>query len=145
VSEIQGVLAAHGANAILLDYEDLKVSAVSFKYAVDGHPIPFRLPCRWREVETMLRKSGKRPRSDDTYEQWARRVAWRIVFRWVEAQMAFVESRMVKIQEVFFPYIQTASGKTVYELQEKSGFTLALGMDEPRKRSGSPLDPEIVI
>lgn len=124
VNEIQQVLSSHGANAILFEYEAMAVSAVSFKYAVDGQDIPFRLPCRWREVETMLRKSGKRPRSDDTFEKWARRVAWRIVFRWVEAQMAFVESRMVKVQEVFFPYIQTPTGQTIFEIQEKRGFTL---------------------
>lgn len=124
VSEIQGVLARHGANAILMEYEAMSVSAVSFKYPVDGQDVPFRLPCRWREVETMLRKSGKRPRSDDTFENWSRRVAWRIVFRWVEAQMAFVESHMVKVQEVFFPYIQTQNGKTIFEIQEKRGFSL---------------------
>lgn len=124
VSEIQHVLMSHGANAILMEYEAMAIAAVSFKFAVDGKEIPFRLPCRWREVETMLRKSGKRPRCDDTYEKWARRVAWRIVFRWVEAQMAFVESRMVKVQEVFFPYIQTPTGKTLYEITEQRGFAL---------------------
>ncbi len=124
VSEIQQVLMMHGATAILMEYEAMAVSAVSFKYVVDGQEIPFCLPCRWREVETLLRKSGKRPKSDDTFEKWARRVAWRIVFRWVEAQMAFVETNMVKVQEVFFPYIQTQNGQTLFQVQEKRGFAL---------------------
>ncbi len=122
VSEIQQILAAHGATAILLDYESMKVSAVSFQYDVEGQRVPFRLPCRWTAVETVLRSSGKRPRYDDSFEGWARRVAWRQILRWVEAQMALVDTNMVKVQEVFFPYIQTKSGKTVYELQENRGF-----------------------
>jgi hypothetical protein len=124
VNEIQEVLARYGASAILLEYEVSNVSAVSFKYVVDGHAIPFRLPCRWRAMETVLRKSGRRPRYDDTFEGWARRVAWRQVLRWVEAQMALVETSMVKVQEVFFPYIQAPNGKTLYELQEQRGFAL---------------------
>ena len=132
VNEIQQVLARYGANAILLEYEAMAVSAVSFKYRVDGGPeIPFRLPCRWREVETILRKSGKRPQRDDTFEKWARRVAWRIVFRWVEAQMAFVESRQVKVHEVFFAYIKTPTGQTLFEAQEKRGFALEYKPEVP--------------
>lgn len=122
VSEIQQILAKHGASSILLDYEAMHVSAVSFKYDVTGNKIPFCLPCRWQAMETALRKSGKRPRYDDTFETWARRVAWRQILRWVEAQMALVDTNMVKVQEVFFPYIQSATGKTLYELSENRGF-----------------------
>lgn len=142
VSEIQGILAANGACAILLDFDSMKVSAVSFQYSVDGRQIPFRLPCRWQAIETLLRKSGKKPRYDDSYEGWARRVAWRQILRWVEAQMALVETKMVKVQEVFFPYIQTPSGKTIYELQETKGFTLAL--EGPRKPAGEAHDAEVI-
>lgn len=128
VAEVQQVLAKHGANCVLLEYESMQIAAVSFKYDVGGQLIPFRLPCRWPAVETVLRKSGKRPRYDDTFEAWARRVAWRQILRWVEAQMAMVDTSMVKVQEVFFPYMQTASGGTVFELAEERGLT-ALAWD----------------
>lgn len=129
VSEIQGILAKHGAKAILLEYEGCKVSAVSFQYAVGEQLIPFRLPCRWSAMEACLRKSGKRPRYDDTFETWARRVAWRQILRWVEAQLALVDTSMVKVQEVFFPYIVTRTNQTLYELQEQKQFAL-LGSGE---------------
>lgn len=122
VADIQKILGKHGANAILVEYAAMQVSAVSFKYDIGGQQVPFRLPCRWSAIETALRKSGKRPHRDDTYEKWARRVAWRQILRWVEAQLALVETNMVKIQEVFFPYIQTPTGQTVFELQEQRGF-----------------------
>lgn len=124
VSEIQKVLSENGANAILLDFDLCKVSAVSFKYHVGDQDIPFRLPCRWQGMENILRKSGKRPRYGDTFETWARRVAWRQILRWVEAQMALVQTSMVTVQEVFFPYILTKTNQTVYELQEKKGFLM---------------------
>lgn len=124
VSEIQAVLSRYGANFILLEYEGCKVSAVSFKYEVEQQSIPFRLPCRWQALEGVLRKAGKRPKSDDTYEEWARRVAWRQILRWVEAQMALVDTEMVKVQEVFFPYIQTKTGKTLFEIQESKGLLM---------------------
>jgi hypothetical protein len=124
VAEIQENLAVHGASQVLMEYEAMNVSAVSFKYKVGPQDIPFRLPCRWRNIETLLRQSGKRPRYDDTYESWARRVAWRQILRWVEAQMALVETSMVQVQEVFFPYIQMPTGRTLYELQAERGFAL---------------------
>ena len=48
------------------------------------------------------------------YEQ-AERVAWRIVKDWVEAQMAILESEMVKLDEIFLPYMVNDAGQTLYE------------------------------
>lgn len=124
VSEIQQILAQHGAHAILLNFEEIKVSAVSFKVDIQNKEIAFMLPCRWKEMETILRQSGRRPASDDSFENWSRRVAWRQILRWVQAQFALVETGMVKIQEVFLPYIQGKDGKTIYEKLEESKFKL---------------------
>lgn len=121
VGEIHQILMKHGATAILNEYEVQSVSAVSFKVPISGAEVAFRLPARWKELETVLRQSGKRPRYDDTFETWSRRVAWRQILRWVEAQFALVETGMVKVQEVFLPYAQTASGETLYEQFEKKG------------------------
>lgn len=130
VSEIQQILMKYGAKAVLMEYELCTISAVSFQYVVADQVIPFRLPCRWQEMETCLRQSGKRPKSDDTFEVWARRVAWRQILRWIEAQMALIETNMVKVQEVFFPYIVTKSNQTLFEVQEKKGLML-LGSGKP--------------
>ena len=53
----------------------------------------------------------------------ARRVGWRIIKDWLEAQMALLELNMVKIQEVFLPYIIGIDGKTIYEKLESKGFS----------------------
>lgn len=122
VSEIHDALRRHGATAILNEYEAMNVSAVSFKVMVGGSEVAFRLPARWKELETVLRGLGRRPQSGDTFETWARRVAWRQILRWVEAQFAMVETGMVKVQEVFLPYAQTPSGETIFEQIESRGF-----------------------
>lgn len=124
VSEIQGILAKYGATAVLLDFDECQVTAVSFRYSVEGKEIAFRMPCRWQNLEMKLRGSGKHPKWDDTYEKWARRVAWRQVLRWVEAQFAMVETDMVKVHEVFLPYAQDQTGQTVFEKLEGNQFKM---------------------
>lgn len=124
VNEIQELLSGCGAGVILLEYQSGKVSALSFKYQVGDQLLPFRLPCRWELMMERLKETGRNPKSDDSFEEWARRVAWRQILRWVQAQMALVETRMVKIEEVFFPYIQTRSGQTIFELQSGKNFAL---------------------
>lgn len=130
VAEIQSLLAKQGASAILLDYAAGQVEAVSFRLTVDSRPVPFRLPCRWQAVEQLLRRSHREPKKD-TFEARARRVAWRQILRWVQAQLALIETGMVKPQEVFLPYA-IVGDRTLYELVEQQKF-LAL----PR-----PADPE---
>lgn len=127
VSEINAVLMRYGASAILTELEHGQIEAVSFKHKIGEEFVPFRLPCRWKNIETVLAKRGRvhswsAQRRREALALKARRVAWRQILRWVEAQMALVETSMVKVEEVFFPYIQTQSGKTLYEIQEQGKF-----------------------
>lgn len=63
----------------------------------------------------------------------ARRVAWRQLYRWVQAQVALIQTGMVKTQEVFMPYLRTSTGQTVYELAEQRGFKLMLPAPEAQQ------------
>ena len=60
------------------------------------------------------------------YEQ-AYRVAWRNILDWVQAQMALLEIGMVKMEEVFLPYMQDRQGVTYFERMEQRGFLLESG------------------
>lgn len=124
ISEIEAVLIDNGCNAVLKEYHGGVIDAVSFRINVGGRDIPFRLPCRWQAIAEVFRKrkhvtfyTDKLKNSDG---EKARRVAWRQILRWVEAQCALVQTDMVKMEEVFFPYIQSKSGQTLYELHEKN-------------------------
>jgi len=50
------------------------------------------------------------------------RVAWRILKDWVAAQMAILETEMVKLEQIFLPYVETPDGRTVYERLAESRF-----------------------
>lgn len=128
ICEIEAVLIQYGSHAVLKEYTAGAIEAVSFRIKVGAQDIPFRIPCRWQAIAQVFRK--RKNMSDyswtnpapyyqaqrKTIEDKARRVAWRQILRWVQAQLALVETSMVKIEEVFFPYIEAGNGKTIYEL-----------------------------
>ncbi len=114
IGEIQKCLVAHGANAVLNEYENGYITAISFKMRFNEQDMGFRLPTDWRPVLKLLEANPKVPRNLRTQEQ-ALRVAWRIVKDWVEAQMAIVETKMVKAEQVFLPYFVMKDGRTLSE------------------------------
>jgi hypothetical protein len=123
VGEIQRILGQYGASAIMTEYdEEREVSAVSFEIKLQDHRIPFRLPCRWGSIFEVLNARRKRRPYKRSVEAQAKRVAWRQILRWVEAQLALVETDMVKMQEVFLPYILQKDDKTLYEYLEERNF-----------------------
>lgn len=127
VGEIQKILGYYGAQAILLEYKAKEVAAVSFKIDVKGQEVPFRLPCRWEAIHQTMMRRIKRHRPGMDYTAQSKRVAWRQILRWIQAQMALVETSMVKIEEVFLPYIQTRTGQTMYERLEAGNFLMLEG------------------
>ncbi len=124
--EIQQALSRAGAEAVMIEYDqNREVSAISFRMSISDKPVHFRLPCRWEAIyQIMPHRSkwseGKPP--DQLDKEQARRVAMRQVLRWVESQMAMISTEMVKVQEVFLPYMVNSKGKTFYELMEAGGF-----------------------
>lgn len=130
IAEIEACLAKYGATAILKDYEKGEIEALSFRIKVGTQEVPFRLPCRWKAIEEIFHKRADRYASEREVESRkakARRVAWRQILRWVQAQMALVETSMVKVEEVFLPYIQGPGGQTVYELYQSKHFLIGPG------------------
>jgi hypothetical protein len=135
VGEIQEVLGKYGASAIRMDYQDgpvgREVVSVSFTIEVNRDQVPFRLPCRWISVLNALMGRIRGERSDEylekkreEYTPQAKRIAWRQILRWVEAQLALVETGMVKMVEVFVPYMLMDKGKTLYEKLEETQFKM---------------------
>lgn len=133
VSQIQALLSRRGAKRVTVEYDGTRVVSVDFSYAVGPVDIPFRLPCRWEHVRAHLKRTGRNPRKNDTFDDWARRVAWRQILRWVEAQLALIDTGMAKTEEVFLPYaIVGANGqaKTMFQFIEEKKF-MSLPAHEP--------------
>jgi len=115
VGEIQRILAKHGANAIMNQYDDQGyIKSLSFKMNLNGKEIGFRLPTDWRPILVILKNDRDVPGKLKSDEQ-ALRVAWRIVKVWIEAQMAIIETKMVKMEQIFLPYVVTKNGETMSE------------------------------
>lgn len=123
--EIQGILAAHGANAILTEYDQSEVIALSFKLATPQGEAGFRLPVNARAILKVLERD-RVPRKYQTYEQ-AQRVAWRIIKDWVASQVAIVEAEMVRMEEVFMPYLLVNPKQTLFEKWESGQLSLGPG------------------
>jgi len=119
VGQIHGILSAHKARAILTNYDDNgQIESLSFEITTPSGSAHIRLPVDPEAVLRVMMRSGSRvPRHLITKPQ-AVRVAWRIVKDWVEAQMAILETEMVKMEQIFLPYIETPSGKTLFQIFE---------------------------
>ena len=125
--EIQETLAKAGAKMIIIEYGDDRIpESVSFQIKLDqGRFANFRLPSRWEGVWKVLCNESI-PTRLKTEEQ-ARRVAWRIIKDWVEAQVAIIEAGSAELSEVFLPYlINPQTQHTLFE-DFKSGYLLPSG------------------
>lgn len=128
VGEIQGMLVGHGARQILINYAKSGViESVSFIIDTPHGAIPFRLPTNAQAVMRVLEEQEVQPRYR-TYEQCVR-IAWRIVRDWVRAQMALLETEMVKMEQVFLPYMLIGNNKTLYDKMIDTKFMLEEGKE----------------
>lgn len=126
IMDISSLLKDFGVQGILSEYDDTgNVVSMSFKMLIDGHSLGFKLPTDWRPVLKAFQEDRKTPRSNCNEEQ-ARRTAWRLVYHWIDAQLALVRIDMVKMQTIFLPYIIiTENGQTLSEkFEESPGFLL---------------------
>jgi hypothetical protein len=126
IQEIQTALAKNGASAIAFEYEQGtgRVQALNFKLPFNGADVTFSLPVDWRRFQAVLEQQNV---SGWRNEDYVYRVAWRCMRDWVLAQLAFYETRMVDIPQIFLPYALTRDGKTVYEQVEQHQFLLGNG------------------
>ena len=135
IAEIEKMLADSGASKILKDYDnESNVESISFQLITEKGELSFKLPMNVEAVlQTLKTQSGeyknyrsgqqrKIPQSMVNKEQ-AARVGWRIIKDWLEAQLALFFLQMVKIEEIFLPYMYNVkTGKTMFQMLEETGF-----------------------
>lgn len=122
VGEIQGMLAAHGARKVMMDYSDRgKVEAVTFGLMLNGTMAGFKIDAKPVGVMAVMQKDGIKCDAAQ-----AERIAWRNVKDWIAAQLALVETEQATMEQVFLPYLLDSGEKTLYEKVLESGFMPAL-------------------
>lgn len=124
--EITSLLAESGANQILIDYgTDRQITGLRWSIMVDGAVVSFTMPVRTEPVFNLLIKKiapQNREKYSVSVKEQARRVAWRQLLRWVQAQLAFIGSGMVAPQEAFGSYIEVRRGVTLYQAIAENKF-----------------------
>lgn len=118
LGEITDVLTDMGASAIATDYEDKVLTAISFrletKFGLTTYRIPVNIDAIHQEIQDN-RKYGRLAKADRNREQ-AARIAWRIAYDWIDAQMAFLQVEQIEIEQLMLPYmIVDAAGGTLYD------------------------------
>lgn len=118
-AEIQSLLVDSGARQVNLTYRDGEIRELKWTMPAHGRELCFSLPVRSEAVLKLLSKQRKRGRysekATEELRKQAERVAWRQLLRWVQAQMALIQTGMVTTDEVFLPYLCAPNGQTLYQ------------------------------
>ena len=122
LGQIQGMLAAHGANKILVEYDAGAPVGVMFSLVVDGQTQGFLLPANVDGVMAAFQR--QKVKAD---REQAERTAWRNIRDWVAAQMAFIESGGAELAETFLPYLTDGKGRTLYQAFKCGQLLLGVG------------------
>lgn len=125
VMEIKEQLKKVGVKGVLEDYDETGISGLSFIIPVNGNDISFRLPLDTDKVIAVLKEqalAGKIPRKFIGDKMQARRVGWRIIHRWVESQIAIIQLKQVKPEQVFLAYAVSRDGRTLFQIIEEQNF-----------------------
>ena len=122
IGEIQGVLAKNGARKIMIDYDNTGLPVgIAFAIQTQQQMQAFILPANIDGVMSVFKKQNLKA----DIEQ-AKRTAWRNVRDWIMAQMAFIESGNVQMDEMFLPYLSDGK-KTLYQAYKSGQLLLGDG------------------
>lgn len=135
IQEIQEILAEFGAERVVTDYENRQAVGVSFLYTVNNRLVAFKLPIKTRETAEYLFRQykeavtkGKKTRED--FEGDAYNICWRLMRDWVHSQLSLLQVDMVKIEQVFLPYIMINDKQTLADMFSAGGFNHLLPSGE---------------
>lgn len=114
LNEIQNMLAKKGAEKMMIDYKNAEPIGLTFAIPTPKGMMPVQLPARFERVVQVM--YGTQNVSEAQLDQ-AKRTAWRNLYDWIDAQLALLETEMVKMEEIFLPYV-VMGGHTVFEHYE---------------------------
>ena len=130
IAQIQAKLVEHGARAVMMEYgDDGRIKALAFNVKMPNGELPIRLPINTASTLRVLQRQAANREIPSGYakDDQAYRVTWRNIFHWVLAQLALLETEMVKMEEIFLPYVITPGGQTIYQVMVGKGFLLGSG------------------
>ena len=124
-AQIEEILQKRGVSEVWKKFENGHIEAIEFLMKIGDDEIPFKLPMRWQTIQELARRRKTRHKKTANEDQ-ARKIAARLILRWIEAQFALIDTGMVEMQEVFLPYVLAGSGQTFYQHLKSQGGLKAL-------------------
>lgn len=127
--ECIAILTKHGASKIGISVgEDRQPDGLDFiiktPFGPRGYSLPVNIPGTEKALLAAWRACKIEPRFKEPAQ--ARRVAWRVIKDWLEAQLALIESGAVDLPQVMLPFLRVDDGHTLYSAWIESE-TKALG------------------
>jgi len=133
MAEIEALLMVHGASEIYKKVDDEGyVSALLFRLRTPDGNLPIRLPIDVNATLEVLKKQYLNREVDKRFatKDHARKVAWRIIKDWLQAQVWLVETQMAKMEEILLPYLMVDKDRTLYQTMRDKHFLLGEGEEE---------------
>lgn len=141
IAEIEKMLSKYGATKVMKEYDvDGNPIILVFGIMTDHGELAVRLPINIEKILDVFKlqvSSGKLQRKfwgTDWAREQAARVSWRIIKDWLDAQLTLLHIEMVKVEEIFLPYIYSDKLQmTVYEMIEQNKFNFDL-LEPPKEQ-----------
>lgn len=133
MAQVEALLRMHGASGIYEKVDDQGyVSALAFTLRSPNGDLPIRLPVGVNATYKVLEKQYANREIERRFasRDHARRVAWRIIKDWLEAQVWLVEAEMARMEEILLPYMMVDEERTLYEAIKEKHFLLDKGKDQ---------------
>ena len=123
--DIERILVAHKARELHYEYagdNSGHVVALVFALDVEGRRLSFRMPARVEQVE--LAMFGTNRNLTDAKHKQAYQTAFANIRDWLKVQMAMIDIRLAKAEEIFLPYLLNSEGQTFFEAIQARQFLL---------------------
>lgn len=127
IGEIEKMLSQYGAHKILKEYDDEgNPILLAFMIKSSHGELLIKLPANVERIMQIFKiqvSKKKLPKSYWGNKEQASKVAWRIIKDWLDAQLTLLSIKMVKIEEIFLPYMYNPLSKqTLYEVLKEKNF-----------------------
>ncbi len=127
ISLIEQELIKIGVSHIEKSYENGTPKGIIFSIMIP-QKISFRIPANIESAFEIIKTIPEyKSKSKDWLKSQANRTAWRIVYNWVEIQVAMVQLKQADAMQVFLPYVYDNNlQQTFYDKISGNGFGLLL-------------------
>ncbi len=134
--EIISQLVLAGANQINQSFDAGKIVGIRWTMRVSGSDLLFDMPVRVDPVFQILHKRRPtylRHKYEAADREQAERVAWRQLLRWIQAQIAMIQTGMVEAGEVFMPYMfDPVKSQTLFQTMMESQYKMLPAPEKPQ-------------